>query len=198
MKRTTLVLATLTVLLYAGIPARANTITYTEQTTASGSIGVQSFSSAMVTITMTADTSSVICFSGGCSVPVITAILDIAGTGSFAFTDPFVVLDRTGPNADVQFVDSSARTDVIVTVNPAFNTYGLTTAIGPVTGLAFVPNNGFGTTGGVLVWTSLGNSTFTASVVSTPEPGSLLLLGTGLAGLLGIRKKRALGWTTAL
>ena len=71
-----------------------------------------------------------------------------------------------------------------------FSAYDLMSAIGPISGSIDMPlNNAFGSTAGAFVLHSVdGPSTFTA-VVPTPEPSSLVFLGTGLAGLLWLASR---------
>jgi hypothetical protein len=65
---------------------RAGPITYTEQFTASGSLGTQSFTNAMVTITGTGDTANIV--SSGLNIfNPVTATVTIAGLGTATFTD---------------------------------------------------------------------------------------------------------------
>jgi hypothetical protein len=90
--------------------------------------------------------------------------------------------------------------DILDTINgSAFNTYDLTTSIGPVTGLSD-SNAGtgstYGTSKGLLAFNNMSlNSTFaaTTAAAAVPEPSSLVLLGAAaIAGLLMLRRGRLL------
>jgi PEP-CTERM motif-containing protein len=81
----------------------------------------------------------------------------------------------------------------MVNTQGPFSTYNLTTAIGPITGVAFVTlNTAFDTSGGNLTFTSAEvASTFTATLTSSvPEPTSLVLLGSGLFARVAMRRVR--------
>jgi hypothetical protein len=194
MKRTTVIqLAVAAMLLCAVRQARADSITYTlSDASVTGSIGGTSFTDAAVSITFAGNTSNVGVHAPGTYINTVgTATVDISGVGSFAFTDSMgAYVNQRNENAGIYDVTESGDT-VVFTHNPAFATYGLTTAIGPFTGAsALNPGLTFGTTDGLLIFNSdSGTSTFTATTV-VPEPNCLMLFGTGLAGLAMVRRRR--------
>jgi PEP-CTERM motif len=70
----------------------------------------------------------------------------------------------------------------------------MTTSIGPIVGTSDI-NAGlsFATTGGAFVLTSAGDTTFTATTTTIPEPSTWAMMALGFAGLgfLGYRKTRS-------
>ena len=170
----------------------AATITYTEQAVVSGNLGNNFFNNSLVTITLVGDTANVTGGAGFWQNLVGTFTVNVASVGTATFTDAMEVFDNQGA-ATVGFGDlTQGPASVLDTVDAAFAAYGLTTAIGPITNTPFIrPDITFNTTLGGFNIQSAGNSTFTASTgTATPEPGSLILLGTGVVGLLGSLRRK--------
>ena len=192
--------AVLTGASYAG----ATPITFTETVTASGSLGASSFTSTMVTLTATGDTSNVIVKGPGWywleGVPISINVASLGITASLTDTG---VIGSCQPNACPStssagglFGDVSQDRDILDTLSSAFSTYKLTTSIGPITGTNLInPSTGFNTNDGVFRITSADNPTFTASVGSTatPEPSAMALLSLGLAVGLKLLRRRTTG-----
>jgi hypothetical protein len=193
-------------LLLSAQQARADTITYTFQGSASGSIGNTSFSNAQFTITLTADSSKISQFTMACP-PSACTILDVqAATATFSaegqttsITSPIGVFDNqgvdvlglariTGPGA------AGIGMDLLDLTDPTFATYNLTIPLptmGPFN-LGGMPEFSCAsgcviTSIGDLTMTTASNVTFTEPV-STPEPATPLLLATGALLVLGIRR----------
>jgi hypothetical protein len=187
MSRLVLVLAQLALVCCATL-AQASPIIYTEQATGSGSLGPSVFSNALVTITFTGDTINVQQLPFGFSNGVGTSTVNISGIGTAVFTNTmqvFVGPQNNGPLPPAAGIAQNYGPigDVLITVNPVFASYDLSTPIGPITGppsfdasIPITPTNL-----GDFSLTSAGNSTFTATtgVAPVPEPGSGTLLAFG-------------------
>jgi hypothetical protein len=173
----------------AAFAAHADTVTYSESVTASGMLGKQNFTNALVTITGSADTSTVT--ESGQIFEVITSgsQVTVAGIGTFLLTGTINFFD----NQSVGVAGVTDVTDIIDTRNSVFDTYDLKSAFGPITG-GFEGNYGtsFSTSGGGLVLTSAGDSTFQAIDSAVPEPSSFALFGTGILCLVGAARRKVL------
>ncbi len=181
-------------------------ITYVETTTATGSLGGTAFTNASVTVTLVGDTSNIapgpspfdafLVNPGsatikidGFSLATFTDLVEVAGSFNQPTPGPF-----GAPFVLIATLDNPAGTSltgvVYETGDPAFLGYDLT-ALGPISGTggkASGPGGPHNTSAGVLLFSSdhaIEDATFTATV--TPEPTSVLLLGTGLLSLIGLR-----------
>ena len=193
MKCSMLVLAGLAVLMCDATAAYADTITFTETTTASGSLDGTRFTDALVTLMLTGDTANVQSVGVGLLYVPGSATVSVAGDGSDTFTDKMVTAVNQGlPGAGIG--DFTNDLTILFILNSQLSDYGLTSSIGPLSGLGgFNPRTLFPTIRGTFDMTSISIITFTAvdsTSTATPEPGSLPLLGVGLLGLMGMGMQR--------
>jgi PEP-CTERM motif len=174
-------------------PGRAAAITYTEETTATGSLDGVAFTDASVVLTMHNDTTNVVGLppmqGGNTFMNTGTMTVSVGGGPSETFTDPDMnvavvqfVFDGFIPS--VNFNDGSVN--ILEALNRTFSTYDLKTSIGPIMGgTLFSFGVAFPTSSGLFVINNAGGvtgvTTFTATVV--PEPSSWILLAMGFAGL---------------
>lgn len=204
MKRILVVLAATGIL--GGI-ASAAPITYTLTTTATGTLGASPFTDALVSVTLTGDTSNVTAGPPPFTDVVVnpgSATVSVSGLGTGTFTDSIVIVDTLSDTAilggpGVLILDNTSGTGILLQTGSVFTSYYLQSSLGPITGTGGVASGShmtpiFPTTAGNLTWAvgqSLGTSTFTASTV--PEPTSLTLFSVGLLGFAGLwlRRKRA-------
>jgi hypothetical protein len=197
MKRLVLTVATVVLLAWV-TPVQATPITYMETATATGSLGGLTFTDSFVTITLTADTSTV---SGTAGIlhPYTnpgSATVNVSGvTGTF--TNPMAAVEYE-PFLVAGIEDAGSNYVILGTESDALNNYDLRSSVvtttnpnGIIPGPSFSPNMAFLTTLGNFDLVSVsGNSTFSATLGSAtpvPEPASIMLLGTGLLILVGRR-----------
>lgn len=177
----------------SGLHAKADTITYTETATATGSLGGTPFTSATVTLAGTGNTANITSPLSGVFALVLPVSVQISGIGTFSFTDAVQVVDNgAGPLAG--FGDNSNNSGIFFDEAAPFSSYNLASSIGPISGTSiFNFGESFGTAGGSLILSSVSSDSFRAVDTSTtslvPEPSSFALLCTGIFGFAGLARR---------
>jgi hypothetical protein len=191
MKRLLLTIAACALLCSAQV--QAGPITYTLTTTASGTLGASSFTNALVTVTLTGDTSNVTAGPDPFNDLLVnpgSATVSVSGLGTATFTGSIEIISTFNdltlfgvPAVLIAQLDNPAGTSVtgiLVQTGSVFSSYDLRGPLGPVSGTGGVASGSrgatpiFSTTAGNMTWATfqpLGTSTFTAA--ATPAPGTL-------------------------
>jgi hypothetical protein len=157
--------------------ASALPIEMTITATGSGTIGASSFTDASFTLHLDGDTADrrTVLDPDIDDIPLTSASIEIAGVGTAQFTIPTRVFVARGgpPSAAAAGFALESGNDILDIDNPAFDTWDMTTSIGPASNANLYPlfqAVDLPTTLGELDFSAYSNGTFTAAVM--PEPAS--------------------------
>ncbi len=192
-------MALLSLTLTLAVSAQASIIVYTESGTMTGSLGGTAFTNALVTFTLTGDTSGVN-YNGQGPLEIYSyagvttvQIAGISGTATLTALDISAISFNFSGSRSLGIGDGSLNALLVNADSAATSTYDLASTYTSTGELGYTPNGVYTTTMGNLVTTGAsGNATFTATLggpAAVPEPSTYVLLCISL-GVVGYARKK--------
>lgn len=172
--------------------ASATPITYSFDGIGSGVLGGTAFANTEISFDLHADTDDVY-GAGTFFNNVNSSAINIVGFSTASFTTVGLKMFMNSSNNALGFGDSM-HNDLLDIMDSALAGYDLTTSIGVTyepDPFAFSQFNNVSTTFGLMTLSNVNWVNFSATTnTSVPEPATMLLFGTGIAGLAGTRIRR--------
>lgn len=174
--------------------ASAGLLTYSDSFVGSGSFNGTTFTSQLVTLSITADSTTAQNLGGGIFEIAGPMSVAVNGLGSSIFASPGAVFVNN--TAHVQTLDPTTDPNAVAYdfyTSSLITSYDLSTTFGPVTFTSATGPYGNGANPNTnLTIDSSGSVTFqvTAASASAPEPSTMAIMAGGLTLLLSLSRKR--------
>lgn len=173
-------------LIAVGNTVQADPITSIYEGTTSGVLAGLTFDTKFV-ISASADTKDIVSSPGAKRLDSEYVSILLVDIGYYEITSPTHTFVNRSGIVGLEFADGG---DIVIgPENDQFDTWDMTTSIGPVSGQALIRPDELQTSGGVLRFHS-GRTTITYSAVVVPEPSNILLLSLSGVSIVSVRRSK--------